>query len=123
MEHSINFEIQTIRDGVELKKDGFIITNKGKAKDMTYVDDEDPQRLLNEAEAGLQEAIRKRKAPDLDIDTAFKKMSKKSYVNFDMGKSKGRYSTGVLPFNCSMLAIQNYSGKKIETAFMNDKSL
>lgn len=34
-------------------KDGFIITNKGKEADVSYLSDEDPQRLLTEAERGL----------------------------------------------------------------------
>ena len=50
MDQSIKFDNQTIRDGVELKKDGLIITSKGKEVDVIYISDDDPQRHLKEAE-------------------------------------------------------------------------
>lgn len=123
MDQSIKFDNQTIRDGVELKKDGLIITSKGKEVDIIYISDDDPQRHLKEAEQGLQEAIRRRKAPDLQVDAAFKKIAKKGFVNIDIGKMKGRYSTGVLPNDHSMPACNNFSGQRFESGFMNEKSM
>ena len=46
-EHSVNFDNQTIRDGVELRKDGLIITSKGIETDVKFLEEDDPKRLLN----------------------------------------------------------------------------
>jgi hypothetical protein len=53
LNHSINFENQNIRDGVQLKRDGFVLTNKGKEADTALLDEEDPDRMLKEAEKSL----------------------------------------------------------------------
>lgn len=122
-DHSINFENQNIRDGVKLRKDGFIITNRGREQDSALLDEQDPDRLLNEAEKSLQEEIRRIKAPDLDTVTAFKNVTRRDYVDIDFGKMKGRYSTSVLPNGTKIPAAMNYSGRRFESDYLTDKSL
>ena len=78
---------------------------------------------MNEAEKNLQEEIRKIKAPDLDTVKAFKKTSKKDYIDIDFGKMRGRYSTNILPPENKLPAAMNYSGRRFENDYHTDKSL
>ena len=78
------------------------------------MDDQDPDRMLQQAEKSLQEEIRRIKAPDLDTVKAFKNISKRNFVDIDFGKIKGRYSSNVLPDNAQVLASMTYQGQKID---------
>jgi hypothetical protein len=123
MDHSINFENHYIRDGVKIRRDGYVLTNTGKEADLRLLDEQDPDRLLEEAEKSLQEEIRRRKAPDLDTVKAFKNATRRDYVDIDFGKMKGRYSTSVLPHGTQIPAAMNYSGRRFEGDYLTDKSL
>lgn len=68
---------------MELRKDGIIITNKGTATDVKFLEEDDPRLLLNQFQDSHNEEVRKIKNPDLNPTAAFKKTAayKKGYRN------------------------------------------
>jgi len=91
--HSVNFDKGLIREGVVIKKDGLIRTNKGVLPDESLlVDATDPRNLLSKAHAAQADALTQLKNPDLDLVSAHKRTGayKRNHNNVVFDKYLGR---------------------------------
>jgi hypothetical protein len=119
----VNFEKGLIRDGVVIKKDGLIRTNKGVLLDKSLlVDESDPQNLLSKAHELQAEAIMKLKNPELDLIAAHKRTGayKRNHNNIFFEKYQSRDKN---PEGSKVPGFMQYRAQRHSLNTVTDKTL
>lgn len=116
--HSINFDKALIRDGVVIKRDGFIITNKGT---QVAVNEDDPSQILLRAQNEQRQNDPKNKSQELDVISAYKHQGsyKRNLINIDFENQMYRDR---LP-NTKLPGFMQYTGQEHTMNILSDKMM